>query len=176
MSLFGSPEFFEEYKDAINGNEDYAEAASDWEGSFLFVVELDEETKEAFTNLTKMAEDNEEVEAMIENMVEGYEFTARDLEEGKVDELAVYLDLWHGKCREIKTKDIGEIDADNELRGPYDVWKMVAIGEIDPVQAIMQNKLDLEGDLTKIMRYTRGAQELVESVKSIDTQFPSDYI
>ncbi|KXB02014.1 hypothetical protein AKJ45_03780, partial [candidate division MSBL1 archaeon SCGC-AAA261F19] len=103
VPLFGSPKFFEECKNAINKNEGYADSAHDWETSFLFVVELDEETKEAFKNLTKMAEDNEEVKRIIKNMGEGYGFNEGDLKKGKIDELAVYLDLWHGKCREIKT-------------------------------------------------------------------------
>lgn len=177
MPLFGSPKFFGECKNAINKNEEYADSTHDWETSFLFVVELDEETKEAFKNLTKMAEDNEEVKRIIKNMGEGYGFDEEDLKKGKIDELAVYLDLWHGKCREIKTiKDIDAVDSDNRLRGSYYTWERIAREEIDPMKALMQKKLKLEGSLIQLMKYIRGAKELVKSIKSVDIQFPSDYI
>lgn len=39
MPTFPSREWIEAYRDRVNANEAYAEAARDWEGDFLFVVE-----------------------------------------------------------------------------------------------------------------------------------------
>jgi putative sterol carrier protein len=46
MPKFFSDEWIEAYKNAINESKEYEEAAKDWEGDFLFVVEPDEELKE----------------------------------------------------------------------------------------------------------------------------------
>ena len=46
MPKLFSDEWIKEYMKAINESEEYAEAAKDWEGDFLFVIEPDEELKE----------------------------------------------------------------------------------------------------------------------------------
>ncbi|MBO8182279.1 MAG: SCP2 sterol-binding domain-containing protein [Archaeoglobus sp.] len=43
MPKFFSQEWIEKFVEAVNANEEYANAAKDWEGDFLFVVEPDEE-------------------------------------------------------------------------------------------------------------------------------------
>ncbi|MHA1342813.1 MAG: hypothetical protein ACTSQG_02405, partial [Promethearchaeota archaeon] len=49
MPLFGTQEWLDEYKEAINNNANYKEAASWWEGDFIFVIKpsgpLDHEIK-----------------------------------------------------------------------------------------------------------------------------------
>lgn len=39
MPAFPSDAWIQEFKEQVNGNEAYAEAAHDWEGDFLFVVQ-----------------------------------------------------------------------------------------------------------------------------------------
>ena len=46
MPKFFSEEWIKEYAKAINESKEYEEAAKDWEGDFLFVVEPDNELKE----------------------------------------------------------------------------------------------------------------------------------
>jgi putative sterol carrier protein len=46
MPKLFSQEWVEEYIKAINSNEEYTNAAKDWEGDFLFVIEPDEEMDE----------------------------------------------------------------------------------------------------------------------------------
>jgi len=45
MVKFPSDEWIKKFKDELNKNEDYKEAAKDWEGDFLFVISPDEELK-----------------------------------------------------------------------------------------------------------------------------------
>lgn len=42
MAKFFSGEWIKEYANAINESEEYADAAKDWEGDFLFAVETEE--------------------------------------------------------------------------------------------------------------------------------------
>lgn len=39
--LFGSAEFIQQFKDGVNANKAYEEAARDWEGDFLFIIKPD---------------------------------------------------------------------------------------------------------------------------------------
>jgi len=45
MVKFPSNEWIRNFKDELNKNEKYKEAAKDWEGDFLFVISPDEELK-----------------------------------------------------------------------------------------------------------------------------------
>ena len=83
------------------------------------------------------------------------------------------LDLWHGACR-----GGGVIDAERGreaayvLRAPYSRWREVVTGELDPIKAMMQGKLKVQGDLPTIVRKVRAANELVELTQQIPTEFP----
>jgi putative sterol carrier protein len=85
------------------------------------------------------------------------------------------LDLWHGRCR-----GGGLIDAERGresayvLRAPYSRWKEVVTGELDPIKAMMQGKLKVQGDLPTIVRQVRAANELVELTLQIPTEFPDE--
>ena len=85
------------------------------------------------------------------------------------------LDLWHGECR-----GGGLIDAERGrgaaylLRAPYSRWKEVVTGELDPIKAMMQGKLKVQGDLPAIVRQVRAANELVELTLQIPAEFPDE--
>ena len=84
---------------------------------------------------------------------------------------AIYLDLWHGKCRS------GEYLSDPSVKSPafkilasYDNWVKVLKGKLDPVQGLMTRQMKLEGNLVKIMQNVKAAQELVKCA----TKVPAD--
>jgi putative sterol carrier protein len=85
------------------------------------------------------------------------------------------LDLWHGECR-----SGGVIDGQRAERSayviaaPYSRWKDVVLGELDPVRAMMQGKLRVQGDLPTIVRYVRAANELVHLCSQVETTFPDE--
>jgi putative sterol carrier protein len=85
------------------------------------------------------------------------------------------LDLWHGSCR-----GGGIIDAERGrtstfvISAPYSRWKDVVKGELDPVRAMMQGKLRVQGDLPMIVRYVKAADELVQLCGTVPTRFPDE--
>jgi putative sterol carrier protein len=91
---------------------------------------------------------------------------------GVAQEVVAWLDLWHGECRgaRIVTAEEGE-KARFVIRAPYSRWKEVIRKELDPVKGMMQGKLKLKGDLPKIVRYVKAANELVNLAQTVDTQF-----
>jgi putative sterol carrier protein len=91
---------------------------------------------------------------------------------GLDEDVAIWLDLLHGECREAKLVSIEEGEkAPFVLRGTYELWKRILRKEIGPVKALLQGKLKLQGSMVTIMRYVKGAQELVECATKVPTQF-----
>ena len=133
MVLFPSDKWAKAYMKALNENKAYADAASEWEGDFLFVLNPGDKLKE---------------------------------------KTAIYIDLYHGKCRDASVLKPGE-DKKTEfvIDAPYGVWVKVLKKELDPIQGLMTGKLKLKGDMTKVMKYTKAAQEMVNTTTTIKSEF-----
>jgi putative sterol carrier protein len=85
----------------------------------------------------------------------------------------LYMDLWHGKCREA----FEAVDPDSKkpvflLAGPVATWKRVMTKKLDPMQAMITGQLKLSGNMAMIMKNVRAAKELVESCTRVPTDFP----
>jgi len=97
----------------------------------------------------------------------------REPDKGLPDDVWVWIDLWHGKCRGARQnvpQEEGE-KAKFIIRAPYSRWKEVIKGELDPIKGMMQGKLKLKGDLPTLVRYNRAATELVNIAASVPTEF-----
>jgi len=92
---------------------------------------------------------------------------------GMPDEVWMWLDLWHGECRDSRY-GIPAVEGEKAkfiIRALYDRWKEVIRKELDPVKGMMQGKLKLKGDLPTIVRYVKAANELVNLTGSVPTEF-----
>jgi putative sterol carrier protein len=88
------------------------------------------------------------------------------------EEVTLYMDLWHGKCREAYVLKPGETkETAFVFSGPYKNWQKVLRKELDPIQGLMQGKFKLKGDMAKVMRYVRAAQALVNAIMKVPTEF-----
>ena len=99
-------------------------------------------------------------------------------DKGFAEEIWVWLDLWHGKCRDHEyglSREEGE-RARFIIRAPYTRWKQVIKRELDPVKGIMQGKLKLHGDLPTIVKYVKAANELVTLATSVATDFVDERV
>ncbi len=81
-----------------------------------------------------------------------------------------YMDLWHGKCREAKMAGPDD-SAEFTYSGPYKNWRALFDGKIDPIKGIMARKFKLDGDMGKVMRYTKAALELVATTRQVPTKY-----
>lgn len=84
----------------------------------------------------------------------------------------IYVDLWHGKCR------ASEYLADPHVKSPeftitadMEKWKKVLAGKLDPVQGMVTRQIKLDGNLVKIMKNVKAAQELVRCATRVDTVY-----
>ncbi len=95
-----------------------------------------------------------------------------DKEIGIEEELVMWMDLWHGKCRAFEmlpSRDAKETAFIYE--GEYANWKEIIEGRLDPIKALLTRKMRLTGDRAKVMRATRAAKELVRTAQMIKTEF-----
>lgn len=83
-----------------------------------------------------------------------------------------YLDLWHGKSRgAFVVKDESEMWPEFVISAPLGVWKKVIEKKLDPIQGLITRQLKLKGNLGKIMRAVKAAQELVSCTTKVSTEF-----
>lgn len=95
------------------------------------------------------------------------------------EEMRMYLDLWHGECREAYkiTPDRPAPDGvEYVYSGKYANWLKLIDGKIGPLKGIMQRKFVVKcspASMAKMMRYLKAAQELVKCTASIENvEFP----
>jgi putative sterol carrier protein len=88
------------------------------------------------------------------------------------DEIIMYVDLWHGKCRDaFRATDRAQRDPAFVINGPESVWRKVIEKKLDPIQGLMTRQIKLKGDMVKVMKAVRAAKELVECTTLVPTQF-----
>ena len=85
----------------------------------------------------------------------------------------VYLDLWHGECRDaFLMADAASKTPEFEVSGKIPSWKKVMGKQVDPIQALITRQLKLKGNMAKVLRAVKAAQELVNSATRVETEFP----
>ena len=133
--LFPSDDWVKALMVEINKSAAYAEAAKNWEGDFVFVVEqIDGQSQPAW----------------------------------------LYLDLWHGQCREAALlADDTAKTPQFRLSAPLKTWKKVLLKQLDPLQGIMTGNLKLKGNMAMVLKNVRAAKELVECCTLVPTAFPT---
>ncbi len=114
------------------------------------------------------------------NQSEGYAKAARNWEgdfyfivEGMGEDAYLYMDLWHGECRDAFKADSPDAKAPEfELRAPLATWQAVINKKMDPIQGIVTRKLKLQGPMMKVMKAPKAAIELVEACGRLETDWP----
>jgi len=88
------------------------------------------------------------------------------------ENLYIYMDLWHGDCRDIRLVSAEEGEkAKFVIMGSYGRWKQVIKGELEPIKGMMQGKLKLRGNLAYVVRFVAAAKELVSCTAKVPTLF-----
>ncbi len=92
--------------------------------------------------------------------------------EGNLEEqLTFYLDLWHGACRSV------DYNPDPEkypkpvfaLRANYKNITAILTGKLDPMTAMMTNKLKVQGNLGYMMRNVPTVLDFVRCAREVTT-------
>ncbi len=85
--------------------------------------------------------------------------------------LAMYLDLWHGKCRAVEYgADLAKYEKPAFiLRSPYDNFTAILLGKLDPMTAMLTNKLKVSGSMAYMMRNVPTVLDFVRCAREITT-------
>ncbi len=134
--------------------------------------------------MIKFATD-EWIKALMEviNKSEAYAQAARNWEgdfyfivdagDGIEEPVYLYMDLWHGECREaFATTEPSVKDPVFRMSGPLGKWRKVIEKKLDPIQGLLTRQFKLKGDMVMIMKNVKAAQELVNCTTLVPTQFP----
>jgi putative sterol carrier protein len=151
MAKFGSDEWAKAYVKAINDNKNYKQAASWWEGDFIFTIEPSGALKKKIN--------------MFVGLLHGDCTGAKTLAEGEE------FDVLPPNSKPRPLKEGQKVGAEFVFSGTYDNWIKVLKKELDPIQGLMAGKFKLIGNMAKVMRATKAAQELVNSTTVISTEF-----
>lgn len=84
-----------------------------------------------------------------------------------------YLDLWHGKCREAHIVTGTERKrSEFTITGSLDTYRQIITKKLDPIEALMKRKLEIHGNMLKVLRAVKATLELVNCCTRIDTEYP----
>jgi ribonucleoside-diphosphate reductase beta chain len=90
---------------------------------------------------------------------------------------AVVLDLERGSCRSAEIMPAGVADAEFVLRGDYAAWREIVEGALDPMTALLRNRLRLEqGSLARLALHASAARALAACAAEVPTRFVHDAI
>ena len=84
----------------------------------------------------------------------------------------LYLQLYHGASPGAAMVDPDNLpETEYTIKAPFTTWRKVIDGKLDPIQGMMTGQLKLRGNLMKIMRYPKAAQEIVSCCAKIPTDW-----
>ena len=87
----------------------------------------------------------------------------------------VYLDLWHGVCRDAMVlPSLEGVDPVFVLTAPFTNFSRVVKGELDPMQAMLTRKLSVKGNMGYMMRNVPTVLEFVKCAKAVTEKVLGD--
>ena len=89
-------------------------------------------------------------------------------------ERSVYLDLYHGECREARAATPADAaSVPYVIAADPKTWKKVLARDLEPIFGLMRGKLKLaKGGLVAMLPYVSAAKEMALSAACVDTRYP----
>ena len=88
------------------------------------------------------------------------------------ERVSYYLDLWHGKCRDAYVVDsVLEKKPVFIFKAPYANFARILKGELDPMQALLTRKLNVQGNMAILMRNVPNVLDFVRCAREITDSF-----
>ena len=128
----------------------------------------DEWVKAAMIELNQSAAYKEAAKAWEGDM----EFVVTALPDGR-KEVVLYMDLWHGSCREAYEVTDSKSKPEFTIMAPLPVWRKVLEGKLDPIRGLVSRQLKMKGNMMKVMKAPKAAIELVNACAKVDTEWPT---
>jgi putative sterol carrier protein len=115
---------------------------------------------------------NDSTYARIARKWEGDLMFVIDPDEGLNSPVIIYLDLWHGSCREAKVLETpDEHPAAYILQAPYMNFVRVLTGEWQTMQALLTRKLHVKGNMAYLVRNVPTVLEFVRCAQEVTSTY-----
>ena len=103
-------------------------------------------------------------------------FMEADEEYGIDRDRAIYVDLYHGECREARVATPEDLDTVPYIvKADPETWRDLRDGKLEAIGAILRGRMQLQkGSMLVMARYVAAANELTHAVARIDTVFPGE--
>jgi putative sterol carrier protein len=91
-----------------------------------------------------------------------------------LDTTYLYINLQHGKASD--ARQLRSLDEQKALfitSAPFNTWRKVLEGRLDPIQGMFSGKLKLMGSMAQVQRTPKATYEMVKVAAQIDTDFGS---
>ncbi len=97
-----------------------------------------------------------------------------EAETGKLDRpFVVYVRPVEGKIVEWKVlvdaDDLDEFDPVYRIKAPYSIWKGFLTGTVDPIEAVLRRRVQVEGDIQPLverMQHKKVAERVLERIQT----------
>lgn len=88
-------------------------------------------------------------------------------------QVTLYFDLWHGQCRKALYLPDPAVEqtASFVLKGPYDNFKRILEGKLDPMQALLTRKVSIQGNFGLLIRSVSIVLNFVRCCREVTDQF-----
>jgi putative sterol carrier protein len=102
-----------------------------------------------------------------------------DAEKGKLERpFVVYLRPVDGKIERwevlVDPDDLDEFDPAYRIRAPYSVWKGFLLGTVDPIEAVLRRRVQVEGELQPLVERMQHKGLAERVLDRIETHFVDD--
>ena len=90
------------------------------------------------------------------------------------DTTYLYINLQHGKASD--ARQLANLDEQKALfttSAPFNTWRRVLEGRLDPIQGMFSGKLKLVGSMAQVKRTPKATYEMVKVAAQIETDFGS---
>lgn len=85
-----------------------------------------------------------------------------------------YINLQHGRASDARElKSLEEQSALFISTAPFNTWRKVLEGRLDPIQAMFSGKIKLKGSMAQVQRTPKATYELTRVAGQIDADFGS---
>jgi putative sterol carrier protein len=88
--------------------------------------------------------------------------------------VGVELTLDRGRCHKAVIVVGTEVGAAIVLTAPYQIWKAVVKGDLDPLAGVTRGKIAVKGSLATLMMHAKAATALVTCARAVPTEFPDE--
>lgn len=100
-------------------------------------------------------------------------FVVQADEPGQPELPLLYLDLWHGKCRSVRVYSPHAPDLPKAkflLKAPLRNLRKILAGELDPMQAMMTRRLNVEGNMAYMLRNVPTVLDFVRCARLVEIE------